>query len=119
MERKNPMTRYIALLRGINVGGNNMVKMADLRAAFERRGFQDVSTYINSGNILFMSESSESAVKTMCETLIAEDFSLEIPVCIISGAELSEALAHAPEWWNKTSDARHDAFFFISPMTAA
>ena len=42
------MTKYIALLRGINVGGNNIIKMADLKAAFERRGFQNVVTYINS-----------------------------------------------------------------------
>ena len=57
------MSKYIALLRGINVGGNNMIKMADLKAAFERRGFQRVSTYINSGNVLFDSELDENAVK--------------------------------------------------------
>ena len=45
--------RYIALLRGINVGGNNIIKMADLKACFERMGFCDVATYIQSGNVAF------------------------------------------------------------------
>ena len=46
--------RYIALLRGINVGGNTMIKMAELKAAFEKEcGFENVVTYINSGNIAF------------------------------------------------------------------
>ena len=45
--------QYLALLRGINVGGKNLVKMADLRAAFEAMGFDDVATYIASGNVLF------------------------------------------------------------------
>jgi len=89
--------RQIALLRGINVGGKNIIKMADLKSAFERRGFQNVVTYINSGNILFDGEQDETAAKAACEKLIAEDFGLDIPVCVISAAGLIEALAHAPE----------------------
>lgn len=110
--------KYIALLRGINVGGKNMIKMADLKAAFERQGFQNVVTYINSGNIIFNSSVDEASVKTVCEKLIAEDFGLDIPVCVITTADLTDALAHAPDWWNKAPDARHDAFFVIPPMTA-
>ena len=113
------MTHYIALLRGINVGGNNKIIMADLKAAFEQRGFQRVSTYINSGNILFLSDLDAIAVKSACEKLIAEAFGLDIPVCVISAADLAQAMAHAPAWWNKMPNARHDAFFVIPPMTAA
>jgi len=47
------MIAYVALLRGINVGGNNMISMKSLKASFDELGFQDVATYINSGNILF------------------------------------------------------------------
>jgi len=112
------MTKYIALLRGINVGGKNTVKMADLKAAFEQRGFQNVTTYINSGNVLFDSDLGEKDVKFSCENLIAEAFGIEIPVCVISAAELIDTLSHAPGWWNKSSDARHDAFFVMPPMTA-
>jgi uncharacterized protein (DUF1697 family) len=112
------MSRYIALLRGINVGGNNIIKMVELKAAFGRQGFENVSTYINSGNILFDSELDESAAKSACEDLITAGFNLDIPVCVISAADLREALAHAPDWWNNIQDARHDAFFVIPPMTA-
>ena len=112
------MTRYVALLRGINVGGNNIVKMADLKTAFERRGFLNVGTYINSGNILFDSDSDEAFVKTACENLIVEDFAFDIPVCVISAADLNDALSHAPDWWNNDPNARHDAFFIIPPTTA-
>lgn len=112
------MTRLVALLRGVNVGGKNKIRMADLKAAFERRGFGRVVTYINSGNILFDSEIDESASKAVCEKLIAEDFGLDIPVCAISAADLTHALSLAPEWWNNSPDAKHDAFFVIVPMTA-
>ena len=113
------MTRHIALLRGINVGGNNIIKMAELKAAFELQGFENVATYINSGNVLFDSgDEDETITKKACEKLIADGFGLDIPVCVISAADLRNALAHAPEWWNNIPDARHDAFFVIPPMTA-
>ena len=89
------MIRYIALLRGINVGGNNKIKMTDLKAAFEKQGFRDVVTYINSGNIIYDSDLNEQAGKAVCEKIIAADFGMDISVCVISAADLSEALAHA------------------------
>ena len=58
------MPRYVALLRGINVGGKHPIKMADLRACFEEQGFDDVATYIQSGNVLFGSTASGSAALT-------------------------------------------------------
>ena len=112
------MTKYIALLRGINVGGNNIIKMADLKAAFERQGFQNFFTYINSGNVLFDSELDETVVKSDCEGLIESGFGLKIPVGIISAAELRDALAHAPDWWNSDPQSKHNAIFVIPPMTA-
>ena len=112
------MAKYIALLRGINVGGKNIIKMADLKAAFERRGFQHVATYINSGNVLFDSDSEESGMQSACESIIAENFHIDVPVCVISAADLIGALSHAPAWWGKAPDSRHDAFFVIPPATA-
>jgi uncharacterized protein (DUF1697 family) len=113
------MTKYIALLRGVNVGGKNRVIMADLKSSFERQGFQNVVTYINSGNVLFASDIiNESKLKAVCEKLVSADFGLDIVVCVISATDLREALAHAPEWWNNEPDARHDAFFVIPPMTS-
>ena len=111
------MTKYIALLRGINVGGKNTIKMADLKATFERRGFQNVITYINSGNVLFDSTLEEADVKSACESMVTESFGISIPVCVISAADLIDTLSHAPDWWNKAPGSRHDAFFVIPPMT--
>jgi len=113
------MTKYIALLRGINVGGNNKIDMKELKAGFESSGFANVVTYINSGNIIFNSELDEATVKTTCETLIADAFNLDIPVCVISAVELREAVSHAPDWWGSDPESKHNAIFIISPMTTA
>ena len=112
------MTRYIALLRGVNVGGKNKIAMPELKLAFERHGFKNVLTYINSGNILFDSDLEECAVKTTCEALIKGDFGLTIRVGIITADELHEALSKAPEWWDNDPKSKHNALFVISPMTA-
>jgi uncharacterized protein (DUF1697 family) len=112
------MKRYIALLRGVNVGGNGIIKMSDLKAAFEQVGFLEVVTYINSGNVLFNSELDEAAAKETCEKLIADKFGLDIPVCVILGSDLREALAHAPVWWNSDPESKHNAIFVIPPATA-
>ena len=114
------MTRkYIALLRGVNVGGKRKIIMADLKSAFERRGFQNVVTYINSGNIIFDSDMDETSLKAACERSISIDFGIDIPVFVISAEDLHKALTHAPAWWNNAPYTRHDAFFVIPPMTAA
>jgi uncharacterized protein (DUF1697 family) len=112
------MPKYIALLRGVNVGGNNKIVMSELKAAFLRIGFADVSTYINSGNIIFDSELGETAVKTACERAIADTFGLNIAVGIVTADELRDALAHAPDWWNAGKDSTHNAIFVIPPATA-
>jgi len=111
------MAKYIALLRGINVGGKNIIKMADLKSSFERQGFQNIITYINSGNVLFDSDLEETAVKSACENLIADRFGIDIPVCVIPSGELVLALAHAPDWWGVDLESKHNALFVISPMT--
>ena len=58
------MNQYLVLLRGINVGGKNIIKMADLKASFEEMGFSSVVTYIQSGNVLFQSEEKDKALLT-------------------------------------------------------
>lgn len=113
------MGKYIALLRGINVGGNNKIAMIELKAAFEKYGFQGVKTYINSGNVIFESEcKDEDVLREQCETLISNIFKLSISVVVISAETLSEALIHAPEWWDADGDSKHNAIFIIPPATA-
>ena len=112
------MIRYIALLRGVNVGGKNKISMPELKLTFEEHGFKNVITYINSGNILFDCDLEEIAVKTTCETLIQRCFDLPIPVGIITADELHEALSKTPEWWDNDPKSKHNAIFTILPMTA-
>lgn len=114
------MEKYIALLRGINISGKNKVSMPLLKTAFEEIGFSNVSTYINSGNVLFSSENNDkSEISSRCKTVIAERFMLDVPVAIISLKELSETLDNAPEWWDINSDEEviHQVIFLISPIT--
>lgn len=113
------MPTYIALLRGINVGGNNKIDMKQLKAAFVEAGFPDARTYINSGNVIFSSAKDTAAVQTDCETLIAERFGLNIAVAILTAEELADALAHVPDWWGKDPDSKHNAIFVIPPAAAA
>jgi len=112
--------KYIALLRGINVGGNNKVSMAELRECFEEAGFKEVSTYINSGNVLFEStKKSDAELVDICETAIEKRFGFRIICAVISAEELHDSIAHAPEWWDKGAPAiKHNALFVIAPKTA-
>ena len=112
------MGKYIALLRGVNVGGNNIVSMSLLRETFEKSGFCDVTTYINSGNIFFSyGETDIEALQQRCQQIIAEKFNLNITVAVISPKDLAEALSHAPTWWDSDKELKHNAIFVIPPTS--
>jgi uncharacterized protein (DUF1697 family) len=112
------MTKHIALLRGVNVGGNNKIEMKRLKEAFGAAGFSDALTYINSGNVIFSGNMAVAELQQTCETLIFNTFGLRIAVAVLSAGELAAALAHAPAWWGSTPDTRHNAIFVIPPATA-
>ena len=76
------MTRMVALLRGINVGGNRKVPMADLRALVEAGGFGDVASYIQSGNVVFTAAADVAAVTVALEKAIAERFGFAVDVIV-------------------------------------
>ncbi len=114
------MRKYIALLRGINVGGKNKISMTELKAAFEDNGYKDVVTYINSGNVIFSScNDNEENIRKNCEAIIEDKFNLSILVTIISAEDLSAALQNAPIWWDKDIESKNNAIFVIPPSTAA
>jgi len=74
---------YVALLRGINVGGNNKVDMKKLKATFEEIGFRNVVTYINSGNIIFEEiPERQGTIASEAETAIKRDFHLDVKVLV-------------------------------------
>ncbi len=90
------MPVYVALLRGINVGGHHLVPMADLRATFVAYGAREVSTYIQSGNVLFASDQPEAALVPALGGALRERFDFDIPVVIREASELAAtAEAHA------------------------
>lgn len=111
--------RYVAVLRGINVGGKNKVAMSDLKTCFESAGFINTMTYINSGNVIFDSEETD-AIKLIrkCEGIIEKKFGFPIRVAVIDINILREALEHAPEWWGDDPSSKHNAVFVIPPATA-
>lgn len=113
--------RYLALLRGINVGGNNKVAMSELRECFEAAGFTNTSTYINSGNIFFASdETDEVKLVRICEQAIETRFGFPVVVMVISRTDFVEAMKHVPKWWGggRATGVRSDALFVIPPTTS-
>lgn len=87
------MKRYIALLRGINISGKNKVQMAELKKGFENLAFEEVKTYLNSGNIIFSSNEDDIEKFTnQIKGMIKKRFNLDIPVFIISKEALADIL---------------------------
>ena len=105
------MKKYVAFLRGININGKNKIEMAKLKAEFEAAGFAEVSTYLNSGNVIF--SCGESEPKKIIEDLIKEKFELEIPSFVIEMDALKEILENAPDWWNSGDKEKYDNLIFI------
>jgi len=90
------MAIHIAFLRGINVGGKNKIKMADLRESLEKLGLSEVQTYIQSGNVLFGSEEDEATLRQRIEREIERAFGLAVHVVIRTSAELKQLVANLP-----------------------
>lgn len=89
--------RYVALLRGINVGGNTMVKMEELRKTFEALGFENVVSYINSGNLAFdAKKSSEPSLVRKLEKAIEADFGKPVKVVVRSQPDIERILSNNP-----------------------
>ena len=113
------MTRYAAFLRSVNVGGKNTVPMAECRSCFERAGFTEVKTVLNSGNVVFSGEEEDTAsLSRRIETMLRERFGFEIPVFVIRKEDLSDLLGSAPEWWGGEDRAIYDNLIFVMPPTA-
>jgi uncharacterized protein (DUF1697 family) len=91
------MQTYIAILRGINVSGKNMIKMPELQTLFEGLGFNKVKTYIQSGNVIFKAAAKNSSeIEKLIEEKIFEKFSLKVPVLVKTKDEVEEVLQNNP-----------------------
>lgn len=101
------MKRYLTVLRGINVSGQKIIKMNALRSAMEGCGFQNVKTYIQSGNILFDSpETSKAILENVIHEAIFAGFGFKVPVIVLEKETLTTIATHNP-FYTADKDLRH------------
>jgi len=103
--------KYVALLRGVNVGGRNKVGMKQLAEAMEKDEFQDVSTYINSGNILFDSQENPAKLVEKLEKLIESEFDLKIKVLLRNKNNINKVASAIPADWKNGKEMKCDVMF--------
>ena len=113
-------TTCIALLRGVNVGGKNIIKMDMLKQCFEDMGFSDVKTYIQSGNVIFRTIDIDK--RKLIETIeiqLLKTFSIETTTVVLTSDELMEVVEKAPENFGLEPEKyRYDVWFLLLPVTA-
>lgn len=104
--------RYVALLRGINVGGANPVSMARLRGAFESAGMTAVRTYINSGNVVFSAGEGEAAgLAQRLEDVVEREIGAQIGILVVDADRLRGIVTAIPDHWVNNDSMRCDVFF--------
>jgi uncharacterized protein (DUF1697 family) len=114
------VTTYVALLRGINVGGKNLIRMPALRRCFEANGFEHVSTYIQSGNVLFSSPATgATALTRRIEVMLAEAFEFIPTVVVRDRKQMRAIVGRAPKGFgSEPKKYRYDVIFLKEPLTA-
>jgi uncharacterized protein (DUF1697 family) len=115
------MQTYICLLRGINVGGHKKIKMDALRSMFEDLGFEQVKTYIQSGNVIFRAQPTDSfLMATEIQAKIKEVFTFDVPVMVITQAEAEAVFANNPfvNIHNRDINNMHVTFLSDQPEPA-
>jgi uncharacterized protein (DUF1697 family) len=111
---------YVAMLRGINVGGHKRIKMDQLRISFEALGFERVNTYIQSGNVVFKAgKGSPARLGKNIEDRIVSDFGFSASVIVRTSAELSEIIAANPFLKQRGIDHEKLHVTFLSEIPAA
>jgi uncharacterized protein (DUF1697 family) len=110
---------YVALLRGINVGGDRKVDMKQLKATFERTGMDEVRTYINSGNVIFRSDSAGAGrLRETLENAIRADFGFEVRVVLRDADAMKALLNELPDTWANDKPAKCDVIFLGEDVDA-
>ena len=114
------MGRYVALLRGINVGGNNLIKMKALAACFEAQGYESVVTYIQSGNVLFQaSERTAAKLTEGIEAMLSTTFRYPASVVLLSKRQMRRVVEEAPKGFGADPEQyRYDVLYLKPPLTA-
>lgn len=110
--RKSTSNVFVALLRGVNVGGNNMISMSSLKESFEALGFTDVVTYINSGNIVFKTKEADARkLEKKIEQMLVKNYKLDSKVVIRSLSEMAHIVQSLPSQWTGDSRWRYNVIF--------
>ncbi len=113
------MSCCVALLRGINVGGNNVIRMADLREGFEAMGFDKVRTYIQSGNVIFQAaESNLAKLAGKIEKALFARFHCDSLAVVRSHGQLERIVRKAPPGFGRDDRHRYNVVFLREPATA-
>jgi len=107
--------KYLALLRGINVGGRRKVLMADLKLLFNTLGFANISTYIQSGNIFFEATEEKRVLESTITTAIINTFDFEVPVTVIEVDQLQNLVNKNPYAINSAIERLHVTFLKEKP----
>jgi uncharacterized protein (DUF1697 family) len=103
---------YIALLRGINVGGKAKVAMVQLKKTFEQLGFHDVTTYINSGNVVFTSDNTSCEIlASKVEKAVKKDFKLDINILVLDKISVEKIVRALPGSWTNDKLMKCDVLF--------
>ncbi len=111
------MNTYIALLRGINVSGQKIIKMAELKKMFENLGFQNVQTYIQSGNVVFNSKEDDvPVVEELIRKGIQKEFGFDVHIRILTPEELRSALDQNPFLKDESLDMKQHYFVFLDQI---
>lgn len=111
------MTTYISILRGINVSGKNIIKMEALKRLFESLGFQNVTTYVQSGNVIFSSALSDvKKIEKLITSQIEKDFGLKIPIIVLTREELKQCIEGNPLIKNRDEAFLHLTFLAERPI---
>lgn len=110
--------KYFALMRGINVGGNNIIKMADLKKTVAESGFTSVSTYIQSGNIIFKSEENDiDKITKKLEEALFKEFGFNSGIIVKTFEQLNKIISEVPDDWKKRYDLRCYIAFIRKPVS--
>jgi uncharacterized protein (DUF1697 family) len=112
------MARLIVLLRGINLGARNRISMPELRGALEDAGYDDVRTYLQSGNVVLTSTASAKKVARECERLVTKRFGLEIDVVVRTRNELAKVVERNPLGQVAKDPKRYQVSFLEAKPTA-
>lgn len=110
--------KYIVLLRGVNISGKNKVSMPKLKQLLEENSYQNISTYLNSGNIIIESNiNNKELIVENISKIIEFNFNIKIPIYIMTVPELEDILNNSPSWWGTTNKEIYDNLIFIIPPT--